>query len=114
MHTEGEEIHVEADDVRGGESRGVMRWVLGIGTLIAAAAMTIAWVSGAFSQGPEESEITATGNADVMDEGDGTDSVVGVPDDFSEAETLDPADTPRMGEGAPDPESVPEVMTDDN
>ncbi|WJY17732.1 hypothetical protein QQS45_08750 [Alteriqipengyuania flavescens] len=114
MHTEGEEIHVEADDVRGGESRGVMRWVLGIGTVIAAAAMTIAWLSGAFSQDAIESETTATGKADALDEGDSTDSVVGVPDDFSDTETLNPADTTRMGEGAPDPESVPEVMTDDN
>lgn len=114
MHTEGEEIHVETDEVRGGESRGVMRWVLGIGTLIAAAAMTIAWMSGAFSQGAEESEVTATGKADVMDEGDDTDSVVGVPDDFNSEGEPDAAETPTAGEDAADPDSVPDVMTDDN
>lgn len=92
MHNEGEEIHVDADEVRGGESRGVMRWVLGISVLIAAGAMTIAWVSGALSQGDVESQATVSGKMDAAEEGDNTDGVVGVPDDFSQVEPAEPAD----------------------
>lgn len=80
MHNEGDEIHVETDEVRGGESRGVMRWVLGISVLLAAALMTIIWITGALSQGDVEGQATVSGKMDAMEDGDSTDSIVGVPD----------------------------------
>lgn len=51
MHNEGDETHISTDEVRGGETTGVMRWVLLIGLLLAAGAMTIIWVTGAMTTG---------------------------------------------------------------
>lgn len=44
MERRGDEIHVETDEARGGESTGVMRWVLGISLLLAIIAMSAAWI----------------------------------------------------------------------
>lgn len=100
MQNENEEIHVETDDVRGGESRGVMRWVLGIGVLLAAALMTIIWVTGALTQGPTESEATVSGKMDAMEDGDSTDSIVGVPDDASMVEPSEDMTSDSEGNSA--------------
>ncbi|MFM9937452.1 MAG: hypothetical protein ACKVOL_14800 [Novosphingobium sp.] len=51
MYREGEETHLSTDEARGGETSGVMRWVLLIGLLLAASAMTIIWVTGALTAG---------------------------------------------------------------
>jgi hypothetical protein len=40
-------IHKSTDDARAGETRHVMRYVLGISLFLACAAMTVIWVSGA-------------------------------------------------------------------
>ena len=42
-------IHIEDDDVRAAETTGHMRYVLGIGLLIAIIAMTVIWVIPALS-----------------------------------------------------------------
>lgn len=47
MHKEGEEVHVDTDEVRGGSSSGVVRWVLLIGLLIAIVLLSITWMTGA-------------------------------------------------------------------
>lgn len=39
-----EEIHIEDDDARAAETTGVMRYVLGIGLLIAIIAMSAVWI----------------------------------------------------------------------
>ncbi|MEO1920925.1 MAG: hypothetical protein COW16_10810 [Sphingomonadales bacterium CG12_big_fil_rev_8_21_14_0_65_65_10] len=56
MRKEGEEIHVETDEVRGGSSSGVVRWVLLIGLLIAIVALSITWMTGAASSSGDEPE----------------------------------------------------------
>ena len=63
-------VHIEDDDARGAETTGVMRYVLGISLLLAAVAMTIAWVSGALSQGDVESEMTVTGTNEAREDGE--------------------------------------------
>lgn len=97
MQREGDEVHVETDDARGGESTGVMRWVLGISLLAAIILLSGIWMFGAWTQDDAESEITAAGK--VMAEDDdanadtGTDSIVGTnPDamDAIDAEELPP------------------------
>ena len=44
MHREGEEIHVDTEEARAGESTGVMRYVLGISLVLAIVALSIVWI----------------------------------------------------------------------
>ena len=43
-YNNGEEVHIEDDDARGGSTPGVMRWVLGISLLLAVIAMSVVWL----------------------------------------------------------------------
>ena len=89
MERQGDEVHIETDEARGGESQGTMRWVLGIGLFLAIALLSIIWITGALSQGDVESEVTAAGIAEATDpdEGNDTDSIVS-----DEAPTIDGAE----------------------
>lgn len=49
MHREGEEIHVETEDARGGSTPGVMRYVLGISLLLAIVLLSLVWIIPAFT-----------------------------------------------------------------
>lgn len=49
MHREGEEVHIDTEEARGGESTGVMRYVLGISLLLAVVALSIVWIIPAIS-----------------------------------------------------------------
>ena len=74
-------VHIDDEEVRGATSTGYMRYVLGIGLLLAIAAMTITWVSGAISQDEAESAATVTGTNEALESSDadeGTDGVVGL------------------------------------
>ncbi|WP_338465929.1 hypothetical protein RXV95_10145 [Novosphingobium sp. ZN18A2] len=51
MERHGEETHVTTDEARGGETPSVVRYMLLGGIFLAAALMTIIWVSGAWSAG---------------------------------------------------------------
>lgn len=46
MERHGEEIIETADEARGAESTGVMRWVLGISLLLAIGALSLIWIYG--------------------------------------------------------------------
>ncbi len=77
MERQGDEVHVETDDARGGESTGVMRYVLGISLVLAIVLLSAIWMFGAASQDDAESEITASGTMAAQEaENDGTDSIV--------------------------------------
>ena len=47
MHREGEEVHIETDEARGGSTPHVLRYVLGISLVLAIAAMSLVWIVGA-------------------------------------------------------------------
>lgn len=49
MHREGEEIHVDANEARGGSTPGVMRYVLGISLLLAIVLLSLVWIIPAFT-----------------------------------------------------------------
>lgn len=49
MRTEGEEVHVSEEEASGGSKEGVVRWVLVIGLILAIAALSIIWITGAAS-----------------------------------------------------------------
>lgn len=46
----GDEIHLDADEARAGQTLHVMRFVLGISLLLAIAALSAIWISAALSQ----------------------------------------------------------------
>ncbi|GAA4043055.1 hypothetical protein [Parerythrobacter jejuensis] len=77
MENRNGEIHVDETEASGGTKTGAMRWVLGIGTLLAIILLSIIWISGALSQGDVEEEMTATGIIQSQaEEGDDTDGIV--------------------------------------
>lgn len=86
MENQNGEVHVDETEASGGSKEGVVRWVLGIGLLLAIGLMSLIWITGALSQGDSESEITATGQIDAADSGDNTDSIV-----IDDADTIEGA-----------------------
>ena len=97
MRRDGDEVHVETDEARGGESTGVMRWVLGVSLFLTIILLSAIWIFGAWTQGDLESETTASGTeAAMMDDTAGTDSIVGIDADeidATAAEELPPGAT---------------------
>lgn len=67
MHKEGDEIHVDTDEVRGGSSSGVMRWVLLIGLLVAIVLLSIVWMNGAANSANDEPIGDISGQVDPTD-----------------------------------------------
>ena len=80
MHKEGDEVHVSTEEASGGSKEGVVRWVLLGGLVLAVILMSIVWIVPAMTQGDVEEEATVSGEIRAMEEeGDNTDSIVGVP-----------------------------------
>ena len=104
MENHNGEVHVDETEASGGSKEGVVRWVLGIGLILAIALMSLIWITGALSQGDAESEITATGKAQVAEDGDGTDSIV-----IDDADVIEGADTGSADTVANDVEPAPET-----
>jgi len=44
VHQEGDEIHIDEIEASGGSKEGVVRWVLGIGTLLAILILSTEWI----------------------------------------------------------------------
>lgn len=60
MERQGEEVHVETDEVRGGSTPHVVRWILVISLVAVIVLLSAVWIFGAASQGDIEEERTAT------------------------------------------------------
>ena len=97
MRMEGDEVHTETDEARGGSTPHIVRWVLGISTLAAIVLLSAVWIIGARSQGDIEEEITASGMIRDIEDNDGgsdTDGIVIDDADEMQSETVDtPVDT---------------------
>lgn len=52
MHRIGEEIHIDEDDVRGGSTPRIVRYVLGASLGLAVIAMSLVWISRAIYEQP--------------------------------------------------------------
>ena len=63
MHREGEEVHIETDEARGGSTPGVMRYVLVISLVLAIGAMSLVWIIGALGSGEGRSSSDISGQA---------------------------------------------------
>lgn len=44
MERQGDEVHIETNDARGGSTPHVVRWVLGISLGLAVVAMSAVWI----------------------------------------------------------------------
>ncbi|MBD59941.1 MAG: hypothetical protein CL808_07465 [Citromicrobium sp.] len=95
------EIHIDEERVTGGSKEGVVRWVLGIGLILAIIALSLIWIVPALTQGDAEEEATVAGTMEAAseDEGDDTDGVVLEQDlgdeGFGEEPAADPAVDPE-------------------
>ncbi|MGB7408134.1 MAG: hypothetical protein WA908_06470 [Pontixanthobacter sp.] len=89
MQKRGDEVHIDDTEASGGQKTGHVRWILGIGTLLAIVLLSIVWITGSMTQGDVEEERTASGRIDssVGNEidGDQTDGIVS--DDADQIET---------------------------
>ena len=80
MHKEGDEVHVTDTEASGGSKEGVVRWILLGGTLLAILLLSVTWIVPAMMEGDVEEEATVSGEIRSMeDDGDDTDSILGVP-----------------------------------
>lgn len=73
------EIHIDEEEVSGGSKEGVVRWILGVGLLLAIVALSLIWIIPALTQGDAEEEATVTGTAEAIAderEGDDTDGII--------------------------------------
>ncbi len=63
MHREGEEVHIETDEARGGSTPGIMRYALAIGLLVAIGLLSLVWITGALQSGVGRSSADISGQA---------------------------------------------------
>lgn len=88
MENRDGEIHVSETEASGGSKEGVVRWILIVGTLLAIVLLSIIWITGAATQGDVEEEITVGAKQQAAeDDGEDTDSIVGVDDGDGELTT---------------------------
>lgn len=79
MALEGDEVHVETDEARGGSTPHIVRWVLGISLVAAIVLLSAVWMFGALSErevGREIDSASISGQADAASEPSDTDGIV--------------------------------------
>jgi len=67
-------VRIDEEDVSGGSKEGVVRWVLGIGLLLAIVLLSVIWIVPALMQGDAEEEATMTGTMEARGAPNGTDT----------------------------------------
>tara|TARA_B100001179_G_scaffold213557_1_gene182252 strand:+ start:135 stop:461 length:327 start_codon:yes stop_codon:yes gene_type:complete len=95
-------VHIDEEDVSGASKEGVVRWVLLGGLVLAVLLLSVVWIVPAMTQGDVEEEATVSGEIRSMeDDGQGTDSIVGVPsetdNDYDTVGTTEDKDTREDG-----------------
>lgn len=63
MERQGEEVHIETNEARGGSTPHIVRYVLAISLLLAIGAMTVIWVTGAANTAQPEQNGQVSGQA---------------------------------------------------
>lgn len=102
MDNNNGQVHIDEEDVSGGSKEGVVRWVLLGGLVLAVLLLSIVWIIPAMTQGDVEEEATMSGEIRSMqDDGEGTDSIVGVPsetdNDYDTVGTTEDKETTEDG-----------------
>ncbi|MDF8333971.1 hypothetical protein [Novosphingobium cyanobacteriorum] len=59
MERQGEEIHITTPEARGGETTGIMRYVLIIALVLAIGALSIIWITGALTSPQPNSTVVS-------------------------------------------------------
>tara|TARA_B100001179_G_scaffold231719_2_gene222370 strand:+ start:2723 stop:3037 length:315 start_codon:yes stop_codon:yes gene_type:complete len=94
MTDNNDQVHIDEQQVSGGSKEGVVRWVLGIGLVLAIVAMSVIWIVPAMMQGEAEEDISSRSGApaETMEmEGDDTDGIVTEQDLGDEGFSEEPA-----------------------
>ncbi|MGV3555462.1 MAG: hypothetical protein ACO1OD_09415 [Croceibacterium sp.] len=91
MHTEGNEIHAEADEARAGSTPNIVRWVLAISLLAAVLLLSAIWIFGAATTDEEDRVATATDRIENSEDGESTDSIVSGDEQFEFGEDTNAA-----------------------
>ena len=86
MAVDGEEVHIDTDEARGGSTPNRVRWILGISLLGAIVLLSAVWIFGAASSSGSADQATVSGMIDEGQDTSGTDGMVS--DEFAA-----PADT---------------------
>lgn len=68
MPTPEQPTHIDETDAKAGTDNGVVRWVLLISLGLAIAALTLIWVTGALTQGQDESQMNVEFKQDAAGE----------------------------------------------
>lgn len=99
MERQGDEVHIETDEARGGSSPNIVRWVLGISLFAAIALLSVIWIAGAATSVEQErpgegrdralQDYGSAGGV-LSSKGDNTDSIVG--ENADEFEAAEPGD----------------------
>ena len=78
MAIEGDEVHRETDEARGGSTPHIVRWILVISTIGAIVLLSAVWIIGAALQGDRESAVTASAveRLERDDDGEETDGIL--------------------------------------
>lgn len=63
MERQGDEVHIETDEARGGSTPHIVRYVLAISLLLAIGALTLIWVTVASSSDQPEQNGPVSGQA---------------------------------------------------
>jgi hypothetical protein len=63
MERQGEEVHIETTEARGGSTPHIVRYVLVISLLLAIGALTLIWVTGAVTSDQAEQSGPISGQA---------------------------------------------------
>jgi hypothetical protein len=64
MERQGDEVHIETDEARGGSTPSIVRWVLLGSLLLAIVLLSITWITGAVSMGEQGTVATTTDRED--------------------------------------------------
>jgi len=76
MENRNGEVHINTDEVRGGSTPHIVRWILGISLLAAIVLLSALWMTSAALQGDVEDETSVTAAAAERARGGDTDSIV--------------------------------------
>lgn len=52
MERQGNEVHIHTDEARGGSTPHIVRYVLAISLVLAIAALSLIWITGALTSNP--------------------------------------------------------------
>ena len=103
MHKEGDEVHIDEDDARGGSTPHIVRYVLGISLALAIVALSAIWITGALSSPNAEEEEAVGGIAQGADPATDSDGMNSADDFVFESEPAEAGEGDEATRTVPNP-----------